>query len=1216
MKFTDDQLKIIEARDCNLLVSAAAGSGKTAVLVERIIGLITDENHPVDIDSLLVVTFTRAAAAQMRDKIADAISKKLDENPGNVVLQKQGALVHNAQITTIDSFCQYILRNSFADIDLDPGYRIADEGEIKLLMRDTLDEVLENLYSQGNEAFEYMVDSMVAGSGDDNLADTILSLYQTSTSHPWPRVWLEEHRSDYASGLSGEWFDELLDKIWTDIDSARELLTQALKLAEKSDGPYMYAEQIEQELEAINSIEHTSDLDELSAQIGRIEFKTLKRCTDSAVKADVKTRCSETRKEAKETIEKIASDYLGRSTGSHLEQMNRCDRVLSELVDITIEFMDRLDAVKKEKGILSFSDCEHLALNVLVHRADDGTRTITDAAREYRKHFSYVMIDEYQDSNEIQELILSAVSGEDDGIYNRFMVGDLKQSIYRFRQADPTIFIEKYNSYDENSDTHLVVDLHKNFRSRGQVLDAANHIFCKIMSDDLGGVDYNDKVALNLGADYKNAEDSAYRPELIIYDAGSDDELSSKELEAKGVATKIEEIKASLQVSDKDAPGGMRPANYGDIVILLRAVKSDAAVYKAALENRGIPVHITGTEGYFSKYEIQMLLHLLRIIDNPLQDVSFYGVMTSQIGGFIPEEVAMIRLLYLQSLENNKYTGEGYLYKACQYVTCVTDNNILRDKVSNFLDMLKMYRECSEYMSVEELLYKILDDTGYRAIVSAMRNGERRLANVEMLLAKAADYAQTSYYGLYNFLRYVDTIKKYEIDAEEAETIDENADVVRIMSIHKSKGLEFSVCFVSGMGKRFNRKDTSQWVVVDSDLGIGIGDIDPARRIKSGTLRREAIANRIRLNTMAEEERILYVALTRAMEKLIVTASISKPQETWDKFASDDVTIDPVTLSKSAGFYEWFMRSLSPDVQESPFDIHIVTGDEVRTEELSEDVDYELLRLNLDQVEERVAGDTTILVQEREYLTKLSKQEYPHPELKGLYTKTSVSELKHAAMPEDAEAAFDLLNLGLIAENEDADNDEEQGVVPRFISGTADKPGATVRGSAFHRAMELLDFTRKENYVNQEVLSAQLDYFVQRGSMSREARRIFDNRYDMSLLMKFWGNVVSDRMAQADRAGLLYKEAPFILGLPARLLNPDFPEKETVLIQGIIDAYWIEPDGAVILDYKTDRVKSADRLVELYQTQLDYYERALEKMGISVKEKLIYSFALDEVIRL
>lgn len=1238
MDFTPEQQKIIDARNCNILVSAAAGSGKTAVLVERIIRLITDENNPVDIDRFLVVTFTRAAASQMKDKIAKAINDRLDKEPGNLLLQRQSALIHAAQIMTIDSFCQYILRNSFSDIDIDPGFRIADEGEMKLLMNDTLQQLLEELYEEGNDSFLNMIDSLATGSDDKEVESIILDLYEKAMSNPWPDKWLSEHSNDYyvqpgTDKLNGLWYDDLCGGLILQIGTALSELKRALSLAELPAGPYMYGETLQREIEVIEAVYNWAleqkyiDLDQFASQFERIAFDRMPPCKDKSVDADIKNRTTALRDTVKKRISVIRATYFSRSLASHIDQMNRCDACLKELCCITIKFKERLDAIKKEKGLLSFADCEHLALNILVKHDDQKGYTFTDTARVYRTYYEYVMIDEYQDSNMIQELILSAVSGEEDGCYNRFMVGDIKQSIYRFRQADPSIFVNKYKEYSSDSLTHLRVDLHQNFRSRGQILNTTNAICSRLMSETVGDVDYDDVAALKLGAEYPDVEAEAdtLTSELLIYDKDSSD-IDKVELEAEGIATRISELVGAFQVKDNKSSSGLRKAEYRDIVILLRSPSTAAAAFKKALEARQIPAHIAGTEGYFSSVEIRTILHLLQIIQNPLQDIHFYGVLDSILCDFTQEEIAQIRILFLNGKPEGYKTEEGYLYEACNYVAslCETPEYMqykeLSYKITDFLDKLRMYRDMSEYMSVDKLIYQIVKDYDYRAKVFAMRGGQRRLANVDMLIKKAVDYGKTSYYGLYNFLRYIDTIRKFEIDDAEAETMDENADVVRIMSIHKSKGLEFPICFVSCLGKKFNLMDMRDSMVIDAHMGIGMKDVDLKRRVKSNTLRRVAICERMHIDTLSEELRVLYVALTRAMEHLILTCTVSSPQEAIEKCKDKvDGGITPDLVKSASGFSDWILMCLGSVQQDSDIDLKLqfFSQEDIKNTEIAERIDASLKHKELDDcihdIENITIGNQK-LSDLREYIEQLYTQKYPHSDLKGLYSKTSVSVLKHAAMPDDVVPEHILFDTP-----HDELTENTSRYVPRFISGNSDKPGATVRGSAFHRVMELINLSelyKADKKRRKELLIDQLNEYQIDGRLSSEQRRIMDNDAELQRILLFIDSDVGRRMAIAYEEGTLRKEEPFMIGITADLVDSSFPKEETVLIQGIIDAYWREENKYVILDYKTDRIKDATRLVELYKTQLDYYQKALEQMHMEVAEKLIYSYELNEVVLL
>lgn len=1245
MNFTDDQKKIIDARDCNLLISAAAGSGKTAVMVERIIRLITDKAKPVDIDRFLVVTFTRAAAAQMREKIDKAINELLDDDPGNTHLQRQAALIHNAQITTIDAFCLYILKNNFSDADLEPGFRMADEGELKLLKEDVVNELIEEYYSAQDEEFEYFAENICLGAQDDTLSEIILKVYETSMSNPWPEAWIEEHSNDYYVNLdeplSGPWFDHIVSDIYKNLCIAATSLRSAARIALNVAGPYMYEENLINEAEmceaVVSYIEQNSELqlDELRARVERIEFDRLPACKDKLVDPELKERVNSLRKSAKADIDGILKKYLSASEETIKTQMLECNGVIKTLCRVAIEFKRRLDKTMKEKGILSFSNCEHAALDVLVTpKYSEGSLhniigwETTKTADEYRHHFDYVLIDEYQDSNMIQELLLSAVSGESNGIYNRFMVGDIKQSIYRFRQARPEIFIDKYDEYLPESTSLKRVDLHQNFRSRSQVLDFTNEIFVRLMSRKMGGVTYDDTASLHIGAEYPTVDDLEYMTELCIYEKGSEDETDKYEAEAIGVAERIKELVRSFKVKEENE-NKMRPLTYGDIVILFRAPTNYVDTYKKVFSRYEIPLHVNTTTGYFSTYEISTIMNLLKVVVNPLTDISLYGVMESLIGDFSVEELAMIKALYMEREVDENDISDGYLYDACKYVTSVTGYDMLREKVTSFLNMLSEFRKMSEYMTAEELLWEIFVRTDYRTKVSAMNNGERRLANVNMLLRKAADYTKTAYVGLHNFIRYINLLEKYEVDAAEAETTDENADVVRIMSIHKSKGLEFPVCIVGGLSKGFNLMDAKDSVVIDSDMGIGIKCVDLSKRTRTTTIRARAISEKIIADSLSEELRILYVAFTRAKEKLILTAcadDIEKKLDNYSDFVVDSIVL-PELVSKAGSFLDWILmciatcgsnsglsfdesgRLIGGIVDKLHMNCKTYLPEDITAEASARLIDIEILK------HEYVTGKTVNITKKSkvsEMLDSLFEAKYQHDELTGLYTKTSVSELKKAAMPEEKEAAFELYEQGRFT--------EEDEYVPRFISGTLDRPGATVRGSAFHRVMELMDFDSlhnisKEtpNILRKELVSF-LDEAYSSGRLSEVQREIFNIKRNLELIELFIKSDTCERMAIAERDNKLWREAPFMMGLSARLLKDTYPEDETVLIQGIIDAYWEEDDGYVIIDYKTDRVQKPEELIDMYKAQLDYYEKALVQMNKPVKAKLIYSFALNEIV--
>ena len=1246
IEFTVDQKKIIEARDCSLIVSAAAGSGKTAVLVERIIGLITDPENPVDIDTLLVVTFTNAAAAQMKDKIREAITKRLEETPDDANLLRQSTLIHNARISTIDSFCQYVLRNSFADIDIDPGFRIAEPGENSLLEADVLDRLIEEKYGSGDEEFLYMADHLAPGARDSGVADAVSHIYKVAESDPWPYEWLKMRMRDHAipegGGLPDEIVSRIRDRVKKTISITLDIYEKALNLADIGGLHADYIRVIETERDALKTIygsiesDEAISYDEMVHLVGTLTYEALSRKSNPDEDKVIRERVRNMRTRAKTGMEKLKDSYLSTTSAEAADRIRACERTVSALCRLTMDYMDALREAKADRGILSFADCEHYALDILVRRCDDGSWEFTDAASQYRSFFSYVFIDEYQDSNMIQELILSAVSGESEGKYNRFMVGDVKQSIYRFRQAEPEIFISRYHEYGYEDKDRRKIDLNRNFRSRSQVLDSCNALFERVMTEADGGADYDEHASLKYGAGYPEAGENDHTTELVFTNASEGVSSDRAMTEGEAIARRIDALMADgMTVWDSDA-GSMRPLRYGDIVILYRASIPDAECYKRVLESRSIPAQLTGSSGYFATYEISTLMNLLRIIVNPLQDIPFYGTMESVIGGFTPEEIARISLAYRQSLPEGVYPGEGYMYEACRLAASEGD-----EKVGVFLNMLNRYRELSEYTSVDELLSAILNDTSYRTLMLAMRGGPGRVANVDMLIRKATDFAGTSYFGLYNFIRYIDLMKKAETDDDEAEAPGEMMDTVRIMSIHKSKGLEFPVVIVAREGSEFNLQDSRSTVICDHRAGIGIKHINTRKRIKYDNLMYRYVADSIIDQSVAEEMRIQYVAMTRAKEKLIIMATLK------DERGKNDPDTDFSKLvikrpDKPAAYIDWYLQCLCDELDTDRLEVtcehrsepslHITyyksdMSDETgAADSLMGAIDTEVRMRELADISgiDDAGGEADPY---RNYLNGIYSYEYPHTDLSGLYTKTSVSVLKHAAMPEEA-PAHELIR-GEIDDTAEG-TEAYTAPVPRFISGTADKPGATVRGSAFHRIMELFDFCGLHNtktaassvsagvaaIIAAEELSAQIERSTADGTLSEVEKRILDDPGESGRIVKFLESDTASRMARAQEAGRLYREAPFMMGIPASRVDERFPDYETVLIQGIIDVYWIEDDGAVILDYKTDRVHSASRLTDLYRTQLDYYGYALEQMHIPVKEKLIYSFELGEIISL
>jgi len=1192
INFTPEQQQVIELHNKNILVSAAAGSGKTAVLVERIIRMVCDKEHPVDIDRLLIVTFTNAAAAEMRERIAKGIALCLQQDPENEHIQKQSTLLHNAQITTIDSFSLFLIRNHFNEIGLDPTFRVADEGEIKLLQQEVLGQLLEEAFASEEEAFRFCVEYFCPGGREKVLEQHILNLSKYAASFPWPEEWLLERKEDYAvadvEALSnskyGQYLSEHISRL---LEGCAKKLRSVQKICESPDGPYMYGELIDNEIEQLEQVARYATLEEYAARVPSISFGRLPTVKDDSVSAIKREKAKSLRAEVKETLRKMTELFFTTPLELAVSQGLECAAPVGTLIDLVVEFDRRMKERKQERKLIDFSDMEHYALDILLRR-EDGQIKPSPIALEYRQYFHEILIDEYQDSNLVQEYLLQAVSGEDDGQFNRFMVGDVKQSIYKFRLARPEIFLEKYDTYQVEGDCRRI-DLSKNFRSRQQVVDTVNEVFGRIMSRDIGGIDYDDRAALYVGADYPPNEDCD--SELLLGEKpGKGEEWNAKQAEALAIAQKIKQLCTNFKVTDKDS-GQLRPARYKDMVILLRTNSGWDEEFKMILEQEGIPVYITSKTGYFAATEIQELLQLLRVLDNPRQDIALYSVMKSIFGGFNEEEIAAIR------------SG----HKGCSLYEALQQCQESDEQVQGFLDRINTYRDYTTYMPIRELLQKLVEDCDYLNYVTALPGGSKRRANVEMLFTKASDFEKTSYFGLFHFIRYMEQLEKYDVDYGEADVLDENADVVRIMSIHKSKGLEFPITFVSGLAKRFNMQDVNQTLIVDMDMGVACDYINPVKRIRNKTLRRVVLSRKMREDNLSEELRVLYVALTRAKEKLILTATLEKACEKWEiaKEGTQE-NLSYLDFVEATGYLDVLLPILPyTQIKVSVQDMAMLLG-----ENLKEQIELGDKRNSLEHAKDY--ADMSLLQQLEERFAYV----YPHARLQKLYTKTTVSELKIAAMAQKDEAAFHAF--------------EEKEVVPYIPTFRREKEAisGTVRGNAFHRVMELLDFERLlgtqfaaipvdyQTYrsgLQGRLLEQELSDFLQEEQSTLRLTAEYAGAVKPAKILHFLQSEVAYRMWRAERRGQLYREQPFVLGISAGRLGEDFPEDEKVLIQGIIDVFFVEDGEIVLLDYKTDVINSMQDLKNRYAVQLDYYEEALQKlMKLPVKEKLLYSFYLEE----
>lgn len=1196
MKWTDEQKDVIRLRDRNILVSAAAGSGKTAVLVERIIKRITDETHPVDIDRLLVVTFTKAAAAEMKERISSAVESLMEEHPEDENLKKQQTLIQNAQITTIDSFCLFVVRNHFEEIGLEPNFRIADEGELKLLEKDVLDEVFEKEYQNGTESFLSLVDAYSDKRGNGALKAMVEKIYRQSASSPWPAEWIEDLSKPYLVEAKEELMKTaLMQGIFSYAKAVladfREELVKLRETAAAPDGPQKYVENLDKDIALFEGFEDTKTYDELVAfyqklQDGMGSLSQIRNYDGDPLKKDA---VSNGRNGIKKEIKDISDRYFSLPLEELIGQLKRMKPSVLELVRLALAYLEAVNQRKTEKHILDFSDIEHAALRIFV---DEKTKTLRPTAFEFQKQFDEIMIDEYQDSNQVQEEIMRAISREEAGEYNMFMVGDVKQSIYRFRLARPELFMEKFNSYDLTESQRQRIDLHKNFRSRNEVLDFTNDIFYKIMAKDLGNVAYDEKAALNYGADYKPAEDM--QAEVLLFEADGEDTMSNRQMEARMIADRILELKKTMQVKDK-ATGNMRPLKNSDIVILLRGLKNWGSDFVSVLEDYGIAAHVSTSTGYFSATEVQTVLSFLKILDNPYQDIPMAAVLKSAIVGLKDEELAEITI-------GKDKEVPGFAEAALKQMKEATEG-----KLYTFYKLFTMLRAKVQDTPIHQLIELIFEETGYGDYVKALPGGAGRRANLDMLVQKAMAYENTSYKGLFHFVRYIDQLQKYEVDFGEADVSGEGEDVVRLMTIHKSKGLEFPVVFVSGIAKQFNTQDSKDKMAIHPDLGLGLDEVLLSPRVKRKCLIRTEIAEQVRRDNLGEELRVLYVAMTRAKEKLILTGVVKSQEKLYDSYTGMIKVGKPLDFHQrvtAKGYIDWIAPAVLSYPEKYSFifkraeDFVTATAKHMAEQTLEKDA----------LLQEIVKADETLV---EDFKEKFSYK-YPYTNDFEKKSKYSVSEIKHASMVENYDRLEGQVEVPKFL------LEEREPYVPRFARKEEDTQKeanagvnmGALRGTAVHRVMECFDFTKLLELENQEYATVKvlLESEIERMRGKRLMTAEMQELIPLGKVTQFLQSDTAQRMAQAAIRGDLYLEKPFVM------------DYEGALLQGIIDVFWIEDDKIILLDYKTDSVEQASELISRYKKQLELYAQALCKVfstkerTISETENLIYSFKLNQII--
>lgn len=1274
--WTDDQWRAISERGSNVLVAAAAGSGKTAVLVERIIRRITDESDPVDVDRLLVATFTKAAADEMRHRIREALELRLAQNRGDEHLTRQLALLNKASITTLHSFCLEVVQAHFYKIPIDPVFRIANETEAELLKSECLEEMFEEEYARSDhEDFLRLVDCFGGERGDEDVVSLVLRLYEFSRSHPWPDHWLEETASRFRASTSGALpplFDAMLREVEIELRGCRAQLDAALDLCGQPGGPQPYREALNDDrnlLQELTDLTEAGDWNLLKQRLDQMQFARLKACRGDEYDPVKVEMAQELRNSVKKKIVGLRNELFQRTAEQYADELAVLSPHVEELVRLVKQFAGRYAAKKQEKGLVDFNDLEHYCLAILRDPASapNDVRP-SDVALMYRQRFAEVLIDEYQDTNRVQEMIVELISRSEG---NRFMVGDVKQSIYRFRLADPGLFLEKYRDYKQDGDGRRI-DLSQNFRSRREVIEAVNFIFRQIMFERAAEITYDESAELKYGAQYYEEADGDERPdrlqndrpdhavELLVSvrtdpgqaenpDDGSDEgrpdaareqpdgdedrpldedyeELEQVQIEARMIGLRILELtgrsgSAALPVYDK-AMKSYRAPTYRDIVILLRAAQTWAPVIIEELRLMGIPAYADLNTGYFMATEVQVMISLLKVIDNPLQDIPLAGVLRSPMFRFSAEDLARIRILspHTAFFEAVEHAANAEASGAAEVE--------LRDRLRKFLGLLNSWRTEARQGSLADLIWRIYRETGYYDLVGGLPGGAQRQANLRALYDRARMFEATSFRGLFRFLRFIERLQDSGSDLGTARALGEQEDVVRIMSIHKSKGLEFPVVFVAGLAKPFNERDLHRPFLIHKDWGFGPKYIDPVQRISLPSLAWMAVRRQLRAELLAEEMRILYVALTRAREKLILVSSFRKLENElakWRRLAAGaDGTLSDHAVRSARSYADWIFPALArhPDVNGfaawgGGANAHAVLPDRSRWRISL--VSVESLMQAAAAREPRTAEDLKRLMDElppaesqdhlqveqsgeqgSEWLAKRFEWRYPHKEASAFLSKITVTEIKRLTQ---------LRNL---------EDEEEEAPVPlpadraqsRIV--LADRPlfmgeakiSAAERGIAYHTVMQHVPLHEE---VTAESVAALIERLVSMELLTAELAKTID----AALVADFFRSDLGRRMAKADR---LYREQPFSYRLPAGEVYREAEggaAQENMLVQGVIDCMFVEPDGIVLVDYKTDRTegRNIEEVAAQYDIQIELYARAVAHiLGMPVKESYLYFF--------
>ena len=1200
VKWTNEQLQAIQEKNSNILVAAAAGSGKTAVLVERIIHKIIDEQ--MDIDKILVVTFTNAAASEMRERILEAIYKKLEENPENVHLQRQIILLNKASICTIHSFCLDVIHNHFYEIDLPSNFKIADTAEIDLLKQEVLDDLFEQKYTENDKNFIELLENYTNYRGDEALQELVLKIYKFIQSSPFPIKWLQEklellkiEDKDISQTIWGKLIIQTVDD---DIqESIMQLEVTKSKMALYPEMTKFY-QTISEDIINLQDLQKYNSWDELYIKL--LNFNFSKWPVDKKVINDLKEDSKEIRDKVKKHIKEKTAKLLSCSQEQAVKDLKIITPILEKLSNLVTEFTKNFAEKKKEKNCIDFNDIEHFALKILL----DENNNPTEVAKKYKEKFEEIAIDEYQDSNLVQEAILTSISKGN----NIFMVGDVKQSIYKFRQARPELFLQKYDEYknkeEKAQEDNLKIQLFRNFRSRQNILNITNLVFESIMSKELGDINYNENEYLNYGANYPEPEEIknyAGIAELDIIDLKEDESITAFEgeedeeeqerveddvLEAKFVANKIQELlNSNYMVFDKKQ--GYRKIRPKDIVILLRATSNLSPIYEKELSDLELPVFSDTSGTYLDTVEIQTILSVLKIIDNPLQDIPLVVVLRSSICNFTDNDLITIRLT----------DRNCNFYEALIKTRLICDGD-LKNKIESFLEKLEKWKSISQYMPLDEFIWQIYLDTGYYQYVGLLPNGAMRQANLKTLFEKAKQYEKASFKGLFNFIQFIDKLKKQNGDLASAKLIGENEDVIRIMSIHKSKGLEFPVVFLCNSHKKFNMQDLNDNILLHQDIGFGPTIMDTTRKIKYSSIAKDAIKLKMKQETLSEEQRILYVALTRAKEKLYITGRskdftkyVQDKNKVLEMYESENIKLDAKLMKKANSYLDWIMyvylfnqgRTITLKGESYKLSDIITLNvsnkkdllKALAKEEVVEQID---LKEKIEQILKNKSDEEN--KKSEQALKELLEWKYDYIVDTTLPTKSSVTKIKQ-----------EKIKLEEILKGIESEEVEyKKSYTPKFMQEDK-KISSAEKGTLVHLCIQRLD--ERKDYELKDIQNMLLNLVEKEIITQNEADAI-----DVNLIYQYTKSQLFEELRKAKE---VHKEQPFYINIPAKdVVSEAENSKKNILVQGIIDLYYIDKnDNLVLIDFKTDYISNEpnakEKILDKYKVQLEIYKTALEQ---------------------